>query len=118
MMDGKDWHRIVFRVRSIPNRVSDPTEAIKLLSSALKVAADSIVIYSLAKTSNVWEVPPSKVATIQLKSTPSCIINGPNDDEWEVAIPKGSHDDVLLLDTHFKGMTALNDADPAKYGTE
>ncbi|KAH6617141.1 hypothetical protein F5144DRAFT_541013 [Chaetomium tenue] len=111
----KDWSRPVFRLRKIPNGISNPAEAAQLLSGALAIPVKSITIFSLAETSNRYEVPPSKVATLQLTSVPSCISKAPNDDEWEVLIPEGSHNDVLLLDTHFRVMTALGDVEPAKH---
>ena len=99
----------------IPNGISNPAETAKLLGDTLAIPINSIIIFSLAETSDRYEVPPSRVATLRLTSVPSCITNAPNRDEWEVPIPKGSHSDVLLLDTHFRGMTVLNDVEPAKH---
>jgi hypothetical protein len=117
-MPNKDWSRPVFRLRKIPNRISELAEAAQLLGDALAVPFNTIIIFSLAETSDRYEIPPSKVATLQLTSVPSCITNDPHCDEWEVPIPGGSHSDVLLLDTHFQGLTALNDVDPAKHRVE
>ena len=114
----KDWGRAVFRLRNIPNHVSTTPEATKLLNSALAVPVDSIVIYSLAKTSDMLEKPPSRVATIQLKTVPSCIAKAPDDQEWEVPMPDGYPGNVLILDIHFRGWTTLNDVDPANHRAE
>lgn len=116
-MGQPDWACAVFRLRGIPNDVVSDTEAAKLFSDASGLPLDTILIYSLAKTSNIWE-PPTKVATLQLKSVPSCIQQNSEGDQWQIPIPGGSHRNVLLLDTHFKGMTALNDVDPAKHRAE
>jgi hypothetical protein len=117
-MSNKIWSRTVFRLRKVPNCVSDSAETAKLLSDALALSVDNIIIYSLAKASDVWEVPPSRVATLQFKSIPQCVEKAPDDDEWEVPVPGGSPVHVLLLDTHFRGMTALNDVEPAKHRAE
>jgi hypothetical protein len=114
-MTDKNWSRSVFRLRKIPNDISNPAEAAKLLGDALAIPVNNIIIFSLAETSDRYEVPPSRVATLQLTSVPSCISNAPKRDEWEVPIPEGSHSDVLLLDIHFRGLTALNDVELAEH---
>ena len=114
-MATQDWSRTVFRLRNLPNHVSDPAKVVSLVATALNVPVNHVTIYSLAKTSDIWEVPPSRVATLQLKTTPGCLQQALNNDEWTVPVPDGGPGEALLLDVHFKGMTALNDVDPTSH---
>lgn len=118
-MDESDWIRKVFRLSQIPHRVSDRPEAAELLAAALDIPADQIVVYSLATTCVRWETPPSKVATLQLKSIPVCLRNKLTDKEWPIPV-RGAppSEGLLLLDTHFQGMTVLNDVAAANHHAE
>ncbi|KAI9167908.1 Protein SERAC1 [Paramyrothecium foliicola] len=120
-MSESDWTRQVFRLRKLPNRVSSLAEAAGLASAALNIAADHVIVYSLAKTSDHWEVPPTKVATLQLKGVPDCLRARMMDREWNIAVPQAPlapPSDVLILDTHFEGMTSLSDVDPGKHSID
>lgn len=68
---GDVWVRQVFRLRDLPNSVGSPDDVARLLSTALGIPADQVIVYSVARTSNVWEKPPSKVATLRLKNFPT-----------------------------------------------
>jgi len=103
--------RTVFRLRNLPNHVRDKDTAAGLVAIALSSHVENITIFSLANTSNVWENPPSRIATLQLHTLPDCLSHAKSDNEWQLPLPGGKPEDVLLLDIHFKGLTALNDVD-------
>ena len=115
---GSNWEAKVFRLRSLPTDIQAPADVSKLLSTALGIPADHVSVCSLATTCNKWEVPPSKVATLQLKSAPRPPPRAISDDEWSFPLPGGRTDQVLLLDTHFRGLTVLNDPEPGKHEVE
>ncbi|CAH0057183.1 unnamed protein product [Clonostachys solani] len=69
-MGQLDWTQKVYRLRKLPHHITSAEEAAELLSKALDVLAVDAVVYSLANTCNRLESPPSKVATLQLKSSP------------------------------------------------
>jgi len=104
--------RTVFRLRNLPSHVRDNDTAASLVANALCCNVEDITLFSLSSTSNGWENPPSRVATLQLKSFPDRLSHAQNDNEWQVPLPGGKPDDFLLLDIHFKGLTTLNDVDP------
>ncbi|EAQ88998.1 hypothetical protein CHGG_05617 [Chaetomium globosum CBS 148.51] len=116
MKPARDLTRTVFRLRNLPSRICSPNEVADLLSAALHLSAHQVIVYSIAKTLNKWEKQPSRVATLQLKAVPTCLQNAMDDDEWVIVL-QGGHPpwDVLILDTHFRGMTALTDVDPARH---
>jgi hypothetical protein len=115
------WSRAVFRVRGLPNSVQTPEAVSNILSKSLSNhPVDSIRVFSLATTLKFWEDPPSKVATVMFTIPPAVVQEG-GDDEDEWSITCGSHvdhHDHLILDTHFIGMTALNDVDSTQYVSE
>lgn len=118
MKPARDLTRTVFRLRKLPSRICSPNEVAGLLSAALHLSAHQVIVYSLAKTLDKWEEQPSRVATLQLKAVPICLQNAMDDDEWAITLEGYPLWDVLILDTHFKGMTALNDVDPARHRAE
>lgn len=117
-MSAEEWTRRVFRLRKLPNYISSRTEAARLLGEAVGLPADHVVVYSLANTCDIWDTPPSKVATLQFRAVPSCLREARSDDEWTVLAPGSDPSEALILDTHFKGMTALNDVEPVCHKTE
>ncbi|KAK3346492.1 hypothetical protein B0T25DRAFT_520895 [Lasiosphaeria hispida] len=79
-------------------------------SNTLGLPIDHIVIYSLAQTSDRWEIPPSRVATLQASvPVPLRGAEAVAKDEWQIPIPGGAPNETLILDTHFKGMTMLSE---------
>lgn len=121
MADG--WSsKVVFRLRKLPSHISDLSDAQTLLSDAFSIPADHITVFSLAEdTSDRWEDPPPKVATIQLKSPPPCLgaaIKSTDNSEWPIRVPGGEPNDVMILDSHFRGMTVLCSPRPDKHHTE
>lgn len=114
-MGASDWTQKVFRLRGLPSSISNREGVVSLLSEALGLPLDHIIVYSLAKTSNQWE-PLSKVATIQLKSIPSGF--GTKGTEWIFPVPGSLRNEVLILDSHFEGMTVLNEVETKNHYAE
>ena len=66
------------------------------------ITPDDVLIHSLATAP--WERPPTKTATLQFTTLPSVIDTVKK--EWKV---EGRDLGTLLLDTHFLGLTPLNE---------
>jgi hypothetical protein len=112
--DSDKWSRTVFRVRGLPNDVKTAEDVASLLSSRLGDISDDycIRVYSLATTLNSWESPRSKMATVMFQTLPSLIQESHGEKEWFVPANQGQpHVDGLMLDTHFMGMTPMNDVE-------
>jgi len=111
---------VVYRLRKLPSCISDPRDAASLLSQAFSVPTDQITIFSLADTLDRWEDPPSKVLTLQLKCRPECLGDTKANDtsEWSIQIPRGKPNEMMILDTYFKGMTVLSSPPPDKHHAE
>ena len=103
------WSRIVFRLRGLPNGIQTLDAAANFISGTLgDTPADSIRVFSLATTLSLHERPPSKVATVMFSTAPTIVALGYAKNEWAIPPGEGS----LILDTHFHGMTPLNDVSP------
>jgi len=131
-MNSKDGiESKVFRLRQLPSWASTRTAARRLISRALDLASDHVALYSIAQSSDTWEAEPTWVATVQLKKLPSLIKESREATEWEIRVsardpardpgsPNTGRDEnpILILDSHFEGMTVLNDVDPAIHRAE
>lgn len=104
--------RKVFRLQQIPLHL-DRLDVVKLLQNALGIDA-SVRIHSLAQSVNVWA--PSQTATLMFDSAPPPELEQrlAEGDEW--TLPAANLQHSLMLDTHFRGLTALND--PADHAAE
>ncbi|KAI9159121.1 Protein SERAC1 [Paramyrothecium foliicola] len=110
-MDRKpaDLFKKVFRVRGLPNDVKDCADAAGVVTKSLGFhAASDVSIFSLATTLDYWETPPSKVATMQFKVFPKSFGATVQLEQWLVPLD-GSDGVNLIFDTHFLGLTPLND---------
>lgn len=114
-MSAPGWTQRVFRLRGLPSNISSPQDAANLLGEILSLSSGQIIIYSLAKTCNKWG-PLSKVATVQFKSVPPILDLETTSSEW--TFPIRGDKEVLILDSHFKGMTVLNDVETKKHRAE
>jgi hypothetical protein len=103
-MDTQEWTRTVFRLRRLPNHVSTPAEVAILLGDILDLPSDHVIVYSVARTAEFFGVP-SKVATLQMKSVPVCLQQSLKNTEWSLPSVGGKAADVLILDSHFEGIT-------------
>jgi hypothetical protein len=116
-MNSSGWTQKVFRLRGPSSRISSPNKVASLLGKTLGLQPDQIIVYSLAKTSN-QSGSMSKVATIQFKSIPPIFDQETSDNEWRFPINPKQPNEVLILDTHFKGMTVLNDVEKENHRAE
>ncbi|VUC24512.1 unnamed protein product [Clonostachys rosea] len=117
MATRPEWSRRVFRLRGLPNRVGDRSEVSQLLSQVMGIPEERVKVCSLAKTCNKWESVPSKVATIRLETTPDCLSSASHLDQWEFPLAE-QPDQRLILDTHFQGLTTLNDVKEEDHHTD
>jgi hypothetical protein len=114
--DRDQWSTLVFRVDGLPNSTDSREDVATLLSQKLgDVTADSIHVFSLATTLYSWESSKPKVATVMFARPPG-LLQSVDGDRWE--IPSTNPDEHLILDTHFMGMTPLNDVDAARHVSE
>jgi len=119
MADG--WgSKVVFRLRKLPSHISNPRDAAALLGQAFSIPTDQVVIFSLTDTLDRWEDPPSKILTLQLNSRPQCLGDTKASDtsEWPIPVPSGKPNEMIILDTHFKGITVLSSPAPDKHHVE
>lgn len=113
--------RVVFRLRQLPTRVDKPETAL-MLSQALGIETSTIRIFSLARSVDPWI--PSKTATLmfvdahdevqrilQEGAKPNITKQG---NEWVIRVDDLRDD--LVMDTHFRGLTPLDD--PASHLAE
>ena len=106
------WSKIVFRLRGLPNRITTLDGTAIFLSGTLgDTPTDSIRVFSLATTLSSHERPPSKVATVMFSTVPAMVALGYDKNEWNIPPGEGR----LILDTHFNGMTPLNDVPPTDH---
>ncbi|KAI9166340.1 Protein SERAC1 [Paramyrothecium foliicola] len=106
----------VYRLRNIPT-YADRLAATQLLATAINdssITANDIQISSLAPIVESWKRWQTKVATLTFTTTPALLLDGvpasrliDEPAEWRFYIP-GSPE-PLLLDTHFHGLTVLNE---------
>jgi hypothetical protein len=110
-----DWRRTVFRLSRIPSGATTKGAVAALVAKALNTTVDNVKVYSLATTLTPWEMPPSRVATLMLFADPVSLgsLKG-EQNEWVLDVGS-SDDESLVLDTHFWGLTPLNDIDPQKH---
>lgn len=80
------------------------------------ISANDVHIRSLATTLMPWEDPPTKTATLNFTKLPSAIERCLSDGEWTVE--DAASNNSLILDTHFLGLTPLNDVRPERHDYE
>lgn len=98
---------IVLRLRYIPGHL-DRLEVVKLLSKSLKnVEEGDITIFSLALEVNTLSQMPKKVATLAFNSLPVPISSSLQAGDVRIEVPGLAM--PLILDSHFRGITPLNE---------
>ncbi|KAH7329590.1 hypothetical protein B0I35DRAFT_420512 [Stachybotrys elegans] len=108
----------VYRLRRLPS-TSDLDSTANLLSAVLgNYPICDIRIFSLASSLLAHENPRSKIATLSFRTLPPFLQrrSGSNadTDEWQIPADS-SNSGVLILDTHFLGMTPLNEVPPTDH---
>ncbi|KAH8745420.1 hypothetical protein F5882DRAFT_262810, partial [Hyaloscypha sp. PMI_1271] len=96
-----------YRVRLLPSHL-DRHGVVRLLSTLLDgLEPDNIQILSLARSVNPWERPPTKTATVMFGRLPTVLDS--DHDEWVLESQQAGLERNIMIDTHFLGLTALND---------
>ncbi|KAH6641222.1 hypothetical protein F5144DRAFT_482650 [Chaetomium tenue] len=106
-----DWRRTVFRLSKIPNRTRSHGAVRALVAKAMEIPAESVKVFSLATSLTPWEMPPSKVATLMFLKPPA-MLGRPDEGQVEWVLDA---DEYPVLDSHFWGLTPLNDVEPEKH---
>jgi hypothetical protein len=73
--------------------------------------SDNVTVCSLSQTLNQWERPPTKVATVVFRDTPTRFEN--DDKEWIIPTKDLGVKGNIVIDVHFLNFTPLNDFVPA-----
>jgi hypothetical protein len=115
-MSGAHPARTVYRLRNLPAHF-DRLSTIELLATVIdnsSVDPGDIQIFSLGTAPNSWKRWQTKVATLMFKTTPSALFASKTHDartaeagEWTFKVP--GLPEPLVLDTHFSGLTVLNE---------
>jgi hypothetical protein len=95
-------------VRQIPHHV-DECQLISILITAAKDLgpSDNIAVCSLSQNLNQWERPPTKVARVVFRDTPTRFDN--DDQEWIISTKGLGWRRNIVIDVHFLNFTPLND---------
>ncbi|KAI0879929.1 uncharacterized protein GGS22DRAFT_176360 [Annulohypoxylon maeteangense] len=102
----------VYRLRGCPIYL-DRSGTAELLSRELgDVAPSDIAIQSLATNLDPWARPPTKVGTLMFRKLPALIEEQTENNEWTLAVV--GLEKALIIDTHFMGITPLNDVEQEK----
>lgn len=110
-MTAMDLKKTVFRLRNLPETMETTEDVAVHLSERLSVTVADITVRSLARSLEHWEKSPTKVATVMFKVHPSCVQEKPAGDQWYIpAMGNNRTCRRFILDTHFRGLTPLNDS--------
>jgi hypothetical protein len=96
---------LTYRLRGCPATADEVALREGLARAFDDVAPDDIHIRSLAL--DLLGTPPTKIATLQFEKMPSIIETQATKGEWKIEGHNLSG--TLLLDTHFLGLTPLNE---------
>jgi len=94
---------LTYRLRGCPATLDEAALRDNLARAWGDVAPEDIHVQSLA---TAWERPPTKTATLQFAKLPS-VLDTETANEWKIE-GHGLHG-ALILDTHFLGLTPLNE---------
>ncbi|KAJ8132836.1 hypothetical protein O1611_g785 [Lasiodiplodia mahajangana] len=105
-----DLCNTVFRVRGLPHTIKTIDDVANLVAKTLgDISAHDIRVFSLATNLGFGDNSPSRVATLMFDTGPSITRDSQSKNEWEIPIGPPEPGHCLILDTHFKGMTPMND---------
>ena len=102
-----------FRLRGCAASVDEAALCDALGRAFGDVSSDDIHIRSLATDFGPRETPPTKTATLTFAKLPSAIEAQIEQGQWEIKDP--GLNGTLILDTHFIGLTPLNDVKAQKH---
>lgn len=96
----------VLRVRGLPsNRNID--EVTSLLESSLQVGAEASGLKITSLAEDPYQAKRQVATLVFLKSIPP-LFDASTANEWSITNSESDGDQALTLDTHFRGLTALN----------
>ncbi len=102
-----EWKRSVFRLSGIPFRCSTHRQVQALVAKSVEISNEGVKVYSLATTLNPWEMPQTRVATLMFLDIPGFLEQESGSKQWLLTLRED--DNPMVLDTHFQGLTPLND---------
>ena len=105
-----------YRLRGCPASVTQATLRNRLAQAFGDVAENEIHIQSLANTLHPWGSLPTKTATLRFARLPTLLSTPPGETEW--IIQGHGLDGALILDTHFLGLTPLNEINAEQHHFE
>ncbi|KAF2973525.1 hypothetical protein GQX73_g157 [Xylaria multiplex] len=112
-MDHDDaFFKIVFRLRGVPHKIKTLDDVANLVAKSLgDISAHHVRVFSLATDLGFGNSSLSKVATVMFATIPSRVLDYKSNQEWDIPIQVPEPGNYLVLDTHFSGMTIMNDVD-------
>lgn len=99
-----------YRVRQVPAHCSHFHDLARLLAHVLEYRK-TITVRSLASSIDSFESPPTKVATVIFEDRPHTLYDEQNHERSEWLVGKTIFSHSLIIDTHFRGFTPLNEVD-------
>ncbi|KAK0724323.1 hypothetical protein B0H67DRAFT_102434 [Lasiosphaeris hirsuta] len=104
---------LTFRLRGCPATVDEVALCDALAQAFGDIDPDDIHLQSLARAVDPWETPSTKTATLRFAKLPSVVQAQISRGEWKI---EGSGlNNALILDSHFLGLTPLNDVGVHKH---
>jgi hypothetical protein len=107
---------LTFRLQKCAASVDEAALRDALAGAFDDISLADVHIRSLATTLGPGETPPTKTATLSFAKLPSVIEAHMSQEEWKIKGP--GLDGTLILDTHFHGLTPLNDVEAQKHAYE
>ena len=105
-----------FRLRRCPATAGEATLCDSLSKAFGDIKPRDIRVQSLATALDPWETPSTKTATLNFAKLPSVVETQIEKGEWWIECP--GLDGRLILDTHFLGITPLNDIEAQTHNFE
>jgi|ERR1700733_5522485 hypothetical protein len=108
--------KLTFRVRQIPAHCLQFHDLTRLLHYVLDYRK-TIIVRSLASSIDSFENPPTKVATVTFEDRPTALEDpkDPRRSEWFFPSSRTSLPHNIIIDTHFRGFTVLNEVYPERH---
>ncbi|KAI1412373.1 hypothetical protein F5Y13DRAFT_200005 [Hypoxylon sp. FL1857] len=103
----------VYRLRNLPLHVDRQSAAELLATCVDDLAPHQIRISSLANDVDPWARPPTKTATLTFHETRAASRFNSGPGEWDFPVPGLSK--PLILDSHFRGLTSLNEVSATEH---
>ncbi|KAK0613711.1 hypothetical protein B0T14DRAFT_461687 [Immersiella caudata] len=96
----------VYRARNLSSDADSKLSAAKIISAHLgDVAADDVVVYSVADEARTESATKTRTATVMFRKPPSLLQQDSRAQEWVV---RNAGNIGPIIDTHFFGLTSLN----------